>query len=93
MGHIVRKPGFVTCKTTNADKPVHPGSLISALVLRFLEGIFAKLTTYKYIYIQTFNILASPHVQINKIFERKIVNIFIPISFNIYFGCSKELSH
>ena len=27
------------------------------------------------------------------IFERKIVNIFLPISFNIYFGCSKEPSH
>ena len=25
--------------------------------------------------------------QINKIFERKIVNIFLPISFNICFGC------
>ena len=28
-----------------------------------------------------------------KIFERKIVNIFLPISFNIRFGCSKEPSH
>ena len=28
-----------------------------------------------------------------QIFERKIVNIFLPISFNICFGCSKELSH
>ena len=26
-------------------------------------------------------------------FERKIVNIFLPISFNICFGCSKEPSH
>ena len=25
--------------------------------------------------------------------ERKIVNIFLPISFNICFGCSKEPSH
>ena len=32
-------------------------------------------------------------VQINKIFEGKIVNIFLPISFNICFGCSKEPSH
>ena len=29
----------------------------------------------------------------NKNFERKIVNIFLPISFNICFGCSKEPSH
>ena len=32
-------------------------------------------------------------VWINKIFQRKLVNIFIPISFNICFGCSKEPSH
>ena len=31
--------------------------------------------------------------KINTIFERKIVNIFLPISFNIYFGCSKEPSN
>ena len=30
---------------------------------------------------------------VNKIFERKIVNIFLPISFNICFWCSKEPSH
>ena len=29
----------------------------------------------------------------NKIFSRKIVNIFLPISFNICSGCSKEPSH
>ena len=28
-----------------------------------------------------------------KIFERKIVNIFLPITFNMCFGCSKEQSH
>ena len=27
------------------------------------------------------------------IFQRKIVNIILPIHFNICFGCSKELSH
>ena len=26
-------------------------------------------------------------------FQHKIVNIFLPISFNICFGCSKEPSH
>ena len=26
-------------------------------------------------------------------FERKIVNIFLPISYNICFGCLKEPSH
>ena len=29
----------------------------------------------------------------NKIFERKIVNIFLSISINTCFGCSKEPSH
>ena len=29
----------------------------------------------------------------NTIFESKIVNIFMPISFNICFGCSKDPSH
>ena len=29
---------------------------------------------------------------VNKIFGLKIVNIFLPISFNIRFGCSKEPS-
>ena len=32
-------------------------------------------------------------VKINTFFKFKIVNIFIPISFNICFGCSKEPSH
>ena len=27
------------------------------------------------------------------IFKHKIVNIFLPVSFNICFGCSKEPSH
>ena len=30
---------------------------------------------------------------LDKICERKIVNIFLPIHFNICFGCSKEPSH
>ena len=29
----------------------------------------------------------------NKIFERKIVNIFLPVSLNVSFGFSKEPSH
>ena len=33
------------------------------------------------------------YVLINKIFERKNVNIFLPISFNICFGCLKEPSY
>ena len=37
--------------------------------------------------------MKTAQVYINKIFQPKIVNIFLPISFNICFGCSKELSH
>ena len=34
-----------------------------------------------------------PQVYINKNFERKIVNISLPISFNNCYGRSKEPSH
>ena len=33
------------------------------------------------------------HKTVVKKFQPKKVNIFLPISFNICFGCSKELSH
>ena len=32
-------------------------------------------------------------IYINKNFQRKIVNIFLPINFNLCFGSSKEPSH
>ena len=35
----------------------------------------------------------TKQVKINKNFKHKIVNSFLPISFNICFGFSKELSH
>ena len=35
----------------------------------------------------------NSQVKINKKFQHKIVNIFLPIIFNICFGCSKEPSH
>ena len=31
--------------------------------------------------------------QISKPFERKIVNIFLYVSLNMFFGCSEESSH
>ena len=36
-------PGFVDNK--GADQPVHPGRLISASVIHFLESIISKLAT------------------------------------------------
>ena len=35
----------------------------------------------------------DPQVKINKIFKRKTLINFLPISFNICFGCSIEPSH
>ena len=32
-------------------------------------------------------------VKISKTFQCIFVNIFLPVNFNIYFGCSKEQSH
>ena len=58
-----------------------------------------------YVYLQTQISLCGLHslykddqglsilVWISKQFERKIVNIFLTMSFNICFGCSKEPSH
>ena len=37
--------------------------------------------------------LPATQVTVNKLFERKTVNIFLPFSFNICFGFSKEPSH
>ena len=37
--------------------------------------------------------LVNTEVKIYKNFQLKIVNIFLPINFNICFGCLKELSH
>ena len=31
--------------------------------------------------------------RLNKMFKRQILNTFLPIRFNICFGCSKEPSH
>ena len=39
------------------------------------------------------NLLQVSKVQINKKNKCKTVNIFLPISLNIHFGCSKEPSH
>ena len=48
---------------------------------RFLQKLFLQIQIH------------HPLVKINKIFEHKIANIFLPISFNVCFGCSKEPSH
>ena len=40
-----------------------------------------------------YNVGEFPLVQLSKIFERKIATIFLLISLNMCFGCSKEPSH
>ena len=36
---------------------------------------------------------AHTQVKINKSFQRTIVNVFFPLIFNKFWGCSKEPSH
>ena len=60
-----------------------------------MSFIFGK---NRFLFFYAINILINDQindtqVEINKIFERKIVNIFLSISFNICFGCTKEPSH
>ena len=46
-----------------------------------------------YLDLRTYQIKNQYNLKINKSFERKIVNIYLSISFNICFGCSREPSH
>ena len=39
-----------------------------------------------------FNFFAYSHVKNNESFKRNIENLFLPISFNVCFGCSNEPS-
>ena len=47
MGLNARKPVFELVNNNPSDQPAHPGSLISAFVIRFLEStcIISKLAT------------------------------------------------
>ena len=61
------------------------GSVIFAFTCTFY------FTAAKLIIIVRYNKMAEPGSNIdNQIFEHKIVNNFLPISFNICFGCPKE---
>ena len=64
----------------------------------FHQGLSAPLAKMKATIetktqIRNQNSNSDPQVKINNIFERKIVNIFLPISLDLCFGCSKEPSH
>ena len=60
-----------------------------------LTGTKSKIKFLKlFVYLVLWKDLCHiPKVQIDTTFEQKIVNIFLPMSFNICFGCSKELSY
>ena len=67
--------------------------------MKAIENLMTKRGKFDYILLETTG-LADPgkkNVHIigldKQFFERKIVNIFLPISFNICFGCSEEPSH
>ena len=58
-----------------------------------IYGVEWTFSYYSHNY-QLFGHLSSSFaLNINKNLQRKIVNIFLSICFNICFGCSKELSH
>ena len=44
-GLDARKPVWWFANNTGVDQPVHPHSLISAFVIRFLESIISRLAT------------------------------------------------
>ena len=98
MNHPVSGPGGQACSTplvardlrllwpnspqwtvdTPRDDPVKNNLLIENWVTRISLQYVVEIITQVYI---------------NKNFQRKIVNIFLPIIFSICFGCSKEPSH
>ena len=59
----------------------------AAMALRGLGSIFSEIKPI------SVKIASLCKGQDKQNFERKIVNIVLPISFNICFGCSKEPSH
>ena len=60
--------------------------LLNTSAWAFIGGICKILCADLYHYTPSW-------VWINKTFERKIVNICLPIRFSIWFGCPKETSH
>ena len=60
----------------------YPGELESKIHWEHMRYLVAEL-----------DVKVRHRLRLTKIFERKIVNSFLPISFNICFGCSKEPAH
>ena len=61
------------------------------LTIRFRDISFFKQVHMKTVYGPWWPCFLT--IGLNKKFQRKIVNIFLPIIFSICFGCSKEPSH
>ena len=57
-----------------------------------LHGRFRTDCIFLAVVLLNLDVSAYAQVYIDKIVQHKIVNIFLPIIFNICFGCSKEPS-
>ena len=66
-------------------------SVIHCLIFHLPDHIGKIFTVFSLH--QLLPLIPEIQVKINKFFQRKIVNIFLPINFSISFGCSKERSH
>ena len=73
-------------------------SKLNKLSNQFIEFLLLSLSTKTFAAYTHWNcfiemLQTSIKGQLSKIFERKIVIIFLSISLNLCFGCSKEPSH
>ena len=85
---------FLSLPAEHRHPPPRPFSLsLSSFSLSF-SVVWWVLSSVPFLlhFSRLHSITKQPQVQINKNFKRNIVNIFLPINFNICFGCSKEPS-
>ena len=67
-------------------------TMSSLMILKSLLSVKHGWTLYTF-YVFCSNEDEITVLEINENFQRKTVNIFLPIRINICSGCSKELSH
>ena len=88
---------IIHCLSVSCTKINHSGCALviwSSLQLTSKQWIITQqITAGADLFLKQVVQLHVLQVLINKTFQRKIVNIFLPIIFSICFGCSKELSH
>ena len=42
LSHVMRKPVYAICEQQSADQPVHPCSLTSNFIVRYLDSIILR---------------------------------------------------